>query len=488
MADPNGFLKYTRRETPRRRPVPLRLRDWNEVYEDFDHEALQQQASRCMDCGIPFCHNGCPLGNLIPEWNDLVHRDRWQEAIERLHATNNFPEFTGRLCPAPCEASCVLGINADPVTIKQVEVEIIDNAFDEGWVVPKRAHLLTGKTVAVVGSGPAGLAVAQQLTRAGHDVTVYERADRIGGLLRYGIPEFKMEKRHIDRRLEQMRAEGTRFEAGVNIGVDITGAQLRERFDAVVLAGGATDWRDLPIPGRDLGGIHQAMEYLPWANKATHGDPVLDADGQPPITAKGKRVVIIGGGDTGADCLGTAHRQGAASVHQFEIMPRPPEERADSTPWPTYPLVYRVSSAHEEGGERIFAVNTERFMGGDGRVTGLRAHEVAMSDGVFAKVEGSDFELEADLVLLAMGFVGPERPGLLTELDVDLTDRGSVARNADFETSVSGVFVAGDMGRGQSLIVWAIAEGRAAAAGVDRFLMGTTALPAPILPTAAPQR
>ncbi len=488
MADPNGFLKYTRRETPRRRPVPLRLRDWNEVYEDFDHEALQQQASRCMDCGIPFCHNGCPLGNLIPEWNDLVHRDRWQEAIERLHATNNFPEFTGRLCPAPCEASCVLGINADPVTIKQVEVEIIDNAFDEGWVVPKRAHLLTGKTVAVVGSGPAGLAVAQQLTRAGHDVTVYERADRIGGLLRYGIPEFKMEKRHIDRRLEQMRAEGTRFEAGVNIGVDITGAQLRERFDAVVLAGGATDWRDLPIPGRDLGGIHQAMEYLPWANKATHGDPVLDADGQPPITAKGKRVVIIGGGDTGADCLGTAHRQGAASVHQFEIMPRPPEERADSTPWPTYPLVYRVSSAHEEGGERVFAVNTERFMGGDGRVTGLRAHEVAMSDGVFAKVEGSDFELEADLVLLAMGFVGPERPGLLTELDVELTDRGSVARNADFETSVSGVFVAGDMGRGQSLIVWAIAEGRAAAAGVDRFLMGTTALPAPILPTAAPQR
>ena len=487
MADPNGFLKYTRRETPRRRPVPLRLRDWNEVYEDFDHEALQQQASRCMDCGIPFCHNGCPLGNLIPEWNDLVHRDRWQEAIERLHATNNFPEFTGRLCPAPCEASCVLGINADPVTIKQVEVEIIDNAFDEGWVVPKRAHLLTGKTVAVVGSGPAGLAAAQQLTRAGHDVTVYERADRIGGLLRYGIPEFKMEKRHIDRRLEQMRDEGTRFEAGVNIGVDITGAQLRERFDAVVLAGGATDWRDLPIPGRDLGGIHQAMEYLPWANKATHGDPVLDADGQPPITAKGKRVVIIGGGDTGADCLGTAHRQGAASVHQFEIMPRPPEERADSTPWPTYPLMYRVSSAHEEGGERVFAVNTERFLGGDGLVTGVRAHEVAMSDGMFAKVEGTDFELEADLVLLAMGFVGPERPGLLTELEVDLTDRGSVARNADFETSVSGVFVAGDMGRGQSLIVWAIAEGRAAAAGVDRFLMGTTALPAPILPTAMPQ-
>jgi glutamate synthase (NADPH/NADH) small chain len=481
-------MKFTKRETPKRRPVPLRLRDWNEVYEDFDHEDLRHQASRCMDCGIPFCHNGCPLGNLIPEWNDLVHQDRWQDAIERLHATNNFPEFTGRLCPAPCEASCVLGINSDPVTIKQVEVEIIDNAFDEGWVVPKRAHLLTGKAVAVVGSGPAGLAAAQQLTRAGHDVTVFERADRIGGLLRYGIPEFKMEKRHIDRRLDQMRAEGTKFRASVDVGVDITVAELREEFDAVVLAGGATDWRDLPIPGREFAGIHQAMEYLPWANKATHGDPVLDADGQPPITAKGKRVVIIGGGDTGADCLGTAHRQGAASVHQFEIMPRPPEERADITPWPTYPLVYRVSSAHEEGGERVFAVNTERFLGAEASVTGLRAHEVEMSEGRFEKVEGTDFELEADLVLLAMGFVGPERPGLLTELGVDLTDRGNVGRNADFETSVPGVFVAGDMGRGQSLIVWAIAEGRAAAAGVDRFLMGHTALPAPIAPTAVPQR
>ncbi len=483
MADPSGFLKYTRRETPKRRPVPLRLRDWNEVYEDFDHEALQQQAARCMDCGIPFCHNGCPLGNLIPEWNDLVYRDRWREAIERLHATNNFPEFTGRLCPAPCEASCVLGINSDPVTIKQVEVEIIDNAFDEGWVQPNRPHLVTGKTVAVVGSGPAGLAAAQQLTRAGHDVTVFERADRIGGLLRYGIPEFKMEKRHIDRRLEQMEAEGTRFEAGVNVGVDITTDELRERFDAVVLAGGATDWRDLPVPGRQFAGIHQAMEYLPWANKVAVGD-LEDT----PITAKGKRVIIIGGGDTGADCLGTAHRQGAVSVHQFEIMPRPPEERADSTPWPTYPLMYRVSSAHEEGGERVFSVNTERFLGSDGKVTGLRAHEVVMSGGRFEKVEGSDFELEADLVLLAMGFVGPEKPGLLTDLGVKLTERGNVVRNADFETSVPGVFVAGDMGRGQSLIVWAIAEGRAAAAGVDRFLMGHTALPAPIAPSAAPQR
>ncbi|MCW2551317.1 MAG: glutamate synthase small subunit [Mycobacterium sp.] len=441
-----------------------------------------------MDCGIPFCHNGCPLGNLIPEWNDLVYQDRWRDSIERLHATNNFPEFTGRLCPAPCEASCVLGINQDPVTIKQVEVEIIDNAFNEGWVVPLPPDKLTGKKVAVVGSGPAGLAAAQQLTRAGHDVTVLERADRIGGLLRYGIPEFKMEKRHIDRRLAQMEAEGTQFRTGVNVGVDITAERLRADFDAVVLTGGATDWRDLPIPGRELDGIHQAMEYLPWANRVQNGDPVVGDDGEPPITAKGKKVVIIGGGDTGADCLGTSHRQGAASVHQFEIMPRPPEERADSTPWPTYPLMFRVASAHEEGGERIFSVNTEEFVGTDGHVTGLKVHEVEMNAGKFEKVEGSDFDLEADLVLLAMGFVGPEKAGLLTDLRVELTDRGNVARNDDFQTSVPGVFVAGDMGRGQSLIVWAIAEGRAAAAGVDRYLMGQTALPAPIKPTAVPQR
>ena len=487
MGDVRGFMKYDRKVAGYA-PVPERLANYNEFLTILPEEELARQGARCMDCGVPFCDTGCPLGNIIPDFNDLVYRQQWHEASQRLHATNNFPEFTGRLCPAPCEASCVLGINSDPVTIKQVEVEIIDNAFDEGWVQPNRPHLVTGKTVAVVGSGPAGLAAAQQLTRAGHDVTVFERADRIGGLLRYGIPEFKMEKRHIDRRLEQMAAEGTTFMTGVDVGVDITAAQLRERFDAVVLAGGATDSRDLPIPGRELAGIHQAMEYLPWANKATNGDPVLDADGEPPITARGKRVIIIGGGDTGADCLGTAHRQGAASAHQFEIMPRPPEERADSTPWPTYPLVYRVSSAHEEGGERVFSVNTERFLGRDGRVTGLRAHEVAMMDGRFEKVEGTDFELEADLVLLAMGFVGPERPGLLGDLDVELTDRGNVARNADFETSVSGVFAAGDMGRGQSLIVWAIAEGRAAAAGVDRFLMGSTALPAPIAPTAAPQR
>ena len=488
MADPKGFLKYTQRETPQRRPVPLRLLDWNEVYEDFSHETLREQATRCMDCGIPFCHNGCPLGNLIPEWNDLVRTDRWREAIERLHATNNFPEFTGRLCPAPCEGSCVLGINQDPVTIKQVEVEIIDNAFAEGWVVPLPPEKRTGKTVAVVGSGPAGLAAAQQLTRAGHSVTVFERDDRIGGLLRYGIPEFKMEKRHIDRRLAQMEAEGTEFCPGVNVGVDMTAAQLRADFDAVVLAGGATASRDLPIAGRDLDGIHQAMEFLPWANRVQNGDPVVDDQGLPPIHAKDKKVIIIGGGDTGADCLGTVHRQGAASVHQFEIMPRPPEARADSTPWPVYPLMFRVSSAHEEGGDRVYSVNTEEFVGSDGHVTGLRGHEVTMNEGKFEKVEGSDFEMNADLVLLAMGFVGPQREGLLSDLGVEITERGNVARDADFATTVPGVFVAGDMGRGQSLIVWAIAEGRAAAAGADRYLMGETALPAPIRPTAVPQR
>ena len=488
MADPAGFLKHRQRELPKRRPIPLRILDWKEVYDDFDHSALRVQASRCMDCGVPFCHNGCPLGNLIPEWNDLVRTDRWRDATDRLHATNNFPEFTGRLCPAPCEASCVLGINQDPVTIKQVEVEIIDNAFEQDWVRPVPPQVLTGKAVAVVGSGPAGLAAAQQLTRAGHSVTVFERDDRIGGLLRYGIPEFKMEKRHIDRRLAQMEAEGTVFKAGVNVGVHLTADRLRADFDAVVLAGGATAWRDLPIPGRDLDGIHQAMEFLPWANRAQEGDDVLGPDGEPPITAKGKKVIIIGGGDTGADCLGTVHRQGATEVHQFEIMPRPPDTRADSTPWPTYPLMFRVSSAHEEGGERVFSVNTDEFIGHDGRVAGLRAHEVRNQAGKFVKVDGTDFELEADLVLLAMGFVGPEREGLLTDLGVEITDRGNVARDHRFATNVPGVFVAGDMGRGQSLIVWAIAEGRAAAAGVDDYLMGVTALPAPIKPTAVPQR
>ncbi len=484
MADPRGFLKHPERETPTRRPVELRLLDYKEVYNKFDRSTLQTQASRCMDCGIPFCHNGCPLGNLIPEWNDLVFKGRWDDGLERLHATNNFPEFTGRLCPAPCEASCVLGINQPAVTIKQVEVELIEKAFQENTVTPVLPSETTGKSVAVVGSGPAGLAAAQQLTRAGHAVTVFERADRIGGLLRYGIPEFKMEKHFIDRRLDQMEAEGTVFRAGVNVGVDVTVDELRAQFDAVVLANGSTIGRDLPIPGRELTGIYQAMEYLPQSNRFAVGDEVPDQ-----VTAKGKKVVIIGGGDTGADCLGTALRQGAEIVHQFEIMPRPPAERAESTPWPLYPLMYRVSSAHEEGGERVFSVNTEQFLGENGQVTGLKAHEVQMRGGRFEKVEGSDFELECDLVLLAMGFVGPEREDLLDKLGVDYDPRGNVARDDHFAAKgVPGVFVAGDAGRGQSLIVWAIAEGRAAAASVDAYLTGSTELPAPILPTTVAQR
>ena len=478
MADPTGFLKNDR-HTPTRRPVDVRIRDWREVYEPFPAAAVHDQAARCMDCGIPFCHNGCPLGNLIPEWNDLVRTDDWQEAIERLHATNNFPEFTGRLCPAPCESACVLGINEDAVTIKQIEVEIVDRAFAEGWVAPQPAGERTGRRVAVVGSGPAGLAAAQQLTRAGHEVVVLERADRIGGLLRYGIPEFKMEKRVLERRLEQMRAEGTEFCTGVDVGVDVTVEQLREQYDAVVLAGGSTLGRDLPAPGRDLAGIHLAMEYLVPANRVQEGDLQ-----RPPITAAGKHVVIIGGGDTGADCLGTAHRQGAASVTQLEILPRPPEHRSDATPWPTWPLQYRTSSAHEEGGERLFSVNTQQFTGdAEGHVRGIELIDVAAVDGRFLPVEGTGRTLPADLVLLAMGFTGPQRTGLLQALGVDLDGRGNVARDSGWATNVPGVYVAGDMGRGQSLIVWAIAEGRAAAAAVDRALSGDTLLPAPILPT-----
>ncbi|MFM7617642.1 MAG: glutamate synthase subunit beta [Actinomycetes bacterium] len=479
MGEATGFLKYDR-SGPQRRPVELRLKDWKEVYEPFPVESLRTQAARCMDCGIPFCHNGCPLGNLIPEWNDLAYRDDWREAIDRLHATNNFPEFTGRLCPAPCEAACVLGINADPVSIKQVEVSIIDRAWDEGWITPVLPSVRTGRRIAVVGSGPSGLAVAQQLTRAGHDVVVFERADRIGGLLRYGIPEFKMEKRFLDRRLEQMRLEGTDFRPNTNVGVDVSVEALRKEFDAIVLAGGATIARDLPIPGRELDGIMQAMEFLPLANKVQEGD--LDDH---PDSAKGKHVVIIGGGDTGADCLGTSHRHGAASVHQFEIMPRPPDTRAESTPWPQWPLMFRTSSAHEEGGERVFSVNTECFTGDEsGRVVALRAHEVEQKvvDGrmSFEKVEGSDFELPCDLALLAMGFVGPQRDGLLEALGVEYDPRGNVARDSAWATNVDGVFVCGDMGRGQSLIVWAIAEGRSCAASVDAWLMGETALPAPL--------
>ena len=483
MGDIRGFMRHDR-ELPTRRPVPVRLRDWREVHEPFADEDLRIQASRCMDCGVPFCNSGCPLGNIIPDWNDLVHRDRWQDAIERLHATNNFPEFTGRLCPAPCEGACVLGINADPVTIKQVEVAIIDKAFEMGWVQPELPATHTGRSVAVVGSGPAGLAAAQQLTRAGHDVTVFERADRLGGLLRYGIPEFKMEKRHIERRLDQMSAEGTRFRTGVEVGVDIPVADLQADFDALVLAGGATQWRDLPIGGRELRGIHQAMEYLPWANMAQEGD--LDPS-EVPINAKDKQVVIIGGGDTGADCLGTAHRQGAVSVHQFEIMPRPPDERSSANPWPTYPMIYRTSSAHEEGGDRVYSVNTEQFLGDAyGAVRALQAHEVEFSDGRFNKVEGTEFELECELVLLAMGFVGPQQEGLVAQLGVETDARSNVARDDDYRTSVDGVWVCGDMGRGQSLIVWAIAEGRACAAAVDEALMGHTALPRPIPPSARP--
>ncbi len=474
MADPQGFLKLDR-HTPTRRPVDVRIRDWKEVYEDFPPEAVRDQASRCMDCGIPFCHNGCPLGNLIPEWNDLVYRDDWREAIERLHATNNFPEFTGRLCPAPCEAACVLGINDDAVTIKQVEVEIIDRAFAEGWVEPQPAKERTSRRVAVVGSGPAGLAAAQQLTRAGHDVVVYERADRIGGLLRYGIPEFKMEKAVLDRRLAQMEAEGTVFRAGVDVGVDVGAEVLKSDFDAVVLAGGSTLGRDLKVPGRELDGIHLAMDYLVPANRVQQGD--LDTW---PITAEGKHVVIIGGGDTGADCLGTAHRQGALSVTQLEIMPEPPATRAGSTPWPTWPLMMRTSSAHEEGGERVFSVSTTRFVGSDGKVDALELVEV---DAQFQPVPGSERTLPAQLVLLAMGFTGPQTEGLLTDLGVDIDGRGNVVRDRSWQTTVPGVFVAGDMGRGQSLIVWAIAEGRAAAAAVDAYLSGSTTLPAPVVPT-----
>jgi glutamate synthase (NADPH/NADH) small chain len=482
MADPRGFLN-TGRETPKRRPVDVRIRDWKEVYEEQEFGALQKQAGRCMDCGIPFCHQGCPLGNLIPEWNDLIWRNEKVDAIDRLHATNNFPEFTGRLCPAPCETACVLGINQDPVTIKQVELRTIEEAFQSGNVKPMQPDRMTGKTVAVIGSGPAGLAAAQQLTRAGHTVVVYERAPKIGGLLRYGIPEFKMEKSILDRRLNQMQREGTRFRAGVNVGVDITAVEIKAKYDAVVLAVGATQWRDLDIPGRNLNGVHQAMEYLPWGNQQA----LNELNEEPPINANGKHVIILGGGDTGADCLGTAIRQGAASITQIEIMPRPTQERPNSQPWPTYPMVYRVSSAHEESGERLYSISTEAFIGdASGKLTALKIVETNFVDGKFEQVLGTEREIPADLVFLAMGFTGIEKNQLVNDLNLALDQRGNIARDQHYHTNVDGVFVCGDAGRGQSLIVWAIAEGRSAASALDRYLMGDTQLPAPIEPTARP--
>jgi glutamate synthase (NADPH/NADH) small chain len=483
VADPRGFLSTRERELPRHRPVPIRLMDWHEVYESQDPAQVQRQAGRCMDCGIPFCHNGCPLGNRIPEWNDLAWKGDWGEAIEQLHATNNFPEFTGRLCPAPCEMACVLGINQPAVTIKQIEVTTIDRAFDTGAVTPKAPDRLSGKTVAVVGSGPAGLAVAQQLTRAGHTVAVFERADKAGGLLRYGIPEFKMQKSVLDRRLAQMTAEGTRFRNGVDVGRDLTGKALCDRYDAVVLALGATVPRDLPVPGRQLDGVMQAMEFLPPANRVALGEKV---EGQ--VVATGKDVIVIGGGDTGADCIGTAHRQGARSVTSLEIMPRPGQDRPPAQPWPTYPTLFRVAGAHEEGGERVYAVNTKEILGDElGRVRALHLVEVTQGAGGFTEVAGTEREIPAQLVLLAMGFLGPQASGVVQQLGVELDERSNIKRDNAFMTSVPGVFAAGDAGRGQSLIVWAIAEGRSAAAGVDAYLMGgSSALPRPVNPTDRP--
>jgi glutamate synthase (NADPH) small chain len=475
-----GFLEIQRKKWPTR-PVEERLRDWKEVYLPYPEPELKKQAARCMDCGIPFCHQGCPLGNIIPDWNDLVYRDQWEEAIQRLHATNNFPEWTGRLCPAPCEGSCVLGINDDAVTIKAVEVSIIERAFERGWVGAQPPVVRTGKKVAVVGSGPAGLAAADQLNRAGHWVTVFERADRIGGLMRYGIPEFKMEKRFLDRRLALMEKEGVTFRASADVGGALPVSALQREFDAIVLACGAGAPRDLPVPGRELAGIHFAMEYLTLSNKRCEGDAIPEDRF---ISAEGKRVVIIGGGDTGADCLGTVHRQGAVSVHQFELLPRPPDTRAPENPWPQWPNIFRVSSAHEEGGDRVYSVSTQRFVGDGGSVRGLEAVKVDMvREGGrldFRPIRGSEFTLPVDLVLLAMGFVGPERPGPIQELGLTLTERGNVARDAHWMTSAPGVFTCGDMQRGQSLIVWAIAEGRSCARGVDLYLMGTSDLPAPL--------
>ncbi len=480
MADPRGFIKITERETATRRPVSVRIKDWKEVYAERNGETVKRQASRCMDCGIPFCHQGCPLGNLIPEWNDLTHRGRNREAIDRLHATNNFPEFTGRLCPAPCESACVLGINQPAVTIKEIEVSIIDDAFDAGFVMPNIPDRLTGKTIAVVGSGPAGLAAAQQLTRAGHTVAVFERDDRIGGLLRYGIPDFKMEKHHIDRRIFQMEAEGTRFRTGVNIGVDITWEELRKRYDAVLIATGAMLPRDIQVPGRDLQGVHFAMEYLTQANKVVAGDKL-----QGQISAEGKHVVILGGGDTGADCLGTATRQGALSVTTLAIGKQPPTDRPQDQPWPMVPNVFEVASAHEEFGERLYLHSTVEFVGENGKLTGVKVADTEFVDGKRVPKPGTERVIPADLVFLALGFAGPETENLTEQLQTPLDSRGNVARGNRYEVA-DGLFVAGDAGRGQSLIVWAIAEGRAAASAIDEYLEGETELPFPVKPTDRP--
>jgi glutamate synthases, NADH/NADPH, small subunit len=480
MADPRGFLKVTNRETAPRRPIPVRIKDWKEVYAERNGEVIKQQASRCMECGIPFCHQGCPLGNLIPEWNDLTHLGRSKDAIDRLHATNNFPEFTGRLCPAPCESACVLGINQPPVTIKEIEVSIIDDAFDKGFVTAIVPERLTGKTIAVVGSGPAGLAAAQQLTRVGHTVAVYERDDRVGGLLRYGIPDFKMEKHHIDRRVAQMESEGTRFRTGVNIGADITWEELKLRYDAVLVATGAVVPRDLDVSGRDSEGVSFAMEYLTQANRAVAGEEVSDQ-----ILATGKHVVILGGGDTGADCLGTATRQGALSVTTIAIGNKPPEDRSPDEPWPMMPNIFEVASAHEEFGERKYLHSTVEFVSENGTLTGVRVADTQFVDGKRIPTPGTERVLPADLVLLALGFTGPESKDLVSQLGTELDKRTNVSRDGRYQNQ-DGVFVAGDAGRGQSLIVWAIAEGRAAAAAIDEYLEGETELPFPVKPTDQP--
>jgi glutamate synthase (NADPH/NADH) small chain len=465
MPDTTAFLTEPR-ETAPRRPVADRVRDWFEIYLPFPEQKLRTQATRCMDCGVPFCHNGCPLTNLIPDFNELVARGRWREAVRQLHSTNNFPEFTGRICPAPCEASCVLGINTPPVTIKQIEKTIVDRAFAEGFIAPEPSSTKTGKRVAIVGSGPAGLAAAQQLARAGHEVTVFEKADRVGGLLRYGIPNFKMEKHLIDRRLDQMRAEGVRFRTNAHVGVNIPVEDLRGEHHALLLAGGAEHPRDLRVPGRELSGIHFAMDFLPQQNRRNEGDKVPAEDA---ILATGKRVVIIGGGDTGADCLGTCHRQGALSVTQFELLPKPPDERSPNTPWPLWPMQLRIEGAHEEGGARDWSVSTVRFTGDeDGNVRQLHAVRV---DSKLQPIPGAEFTIDADLVLLAMGFLGPVRNGMIEQLGVKLDPRGNVSTGENYMSSVPGVFAAGDMRRGQSLVVWAIAEGRKAAQAVDKYLL-----------------